>query len=83
MRKQKSLPIFVLCLTSGGLACIASVFGVILRAHDDAMMLTISGVVLFMLASACGVMAATVFRSNCRTVARLVDDVTTTGAADR
>jgi len=79
VRKQKSLPIFVLCLTSGGLACLASVMGVILRAHEDAMILAVSGVVLFMLAAACGVMAATVFRSNCRAMARSLDEMIATG----
>lgn len=83
MSKQKSLPIFVLCLVSGGAACIASVAGVLLRERPDAYVLTISGTVLFMLAAACGVMATTVFRGNCRQTARRLNEMVESGRVER
>ena len=79
MSKQKSLPIFVMCLVAGGLACISSVAGVLLRTRSDAYMLTVSGVVFFMLAAASGVLAATVFRGNCRRMANRLQDMSAGG----
>lgn len=79
MTKQRALPIFVLCLTAGGIACLVSVAGVLLRTREDAYRLTTTGAVLFMLAAACGVLAVTVFRGNCRRLARRVSAMTATG----
>lgn len=83
MSKQNSLPIFVLCLVAGGLACVSSVAGVLVDAPHDAYLLHVSGTGFFLLAAASGVLAATVFRGNCRRMARRINDMVTAERLER
>lgn len=79
----RSLPIFVICLIAAGLASIASTAGVLLRTRPDAYTMTVAGIVLFMLASAAGLLAGTVLRGNCRSVARRLANQIAGGSIER
>lgn len=73
--RVKSLPVFILCMVAGGLASLASVAAVLLRTRPDAYVLTVAGVVLFILAAAAGLLAGTLLRTNCRRAASQVSEM--------
>lgn len=82
MSKQKALPIFVLCLASGGIACLLNVAGTLQRASGDAYRLTVTAAGLFLLAAASGVLAVAVFRGNCRRLAAKVSRMVAMGRVE-